>query len=192
MLYSIPSGQSQSYLTRLIVIDPMVSNKASTTGTSTSSSNTSNTSHILLPSLKFLWEIYRAILDILRSNSKLEHVYHITAQSALKFCHTYHRKMEFRHLCDMLRTHLGNLRQFGSTITTSSNADEDGKSSHKVHYIWSFCGFFSLRFFSPRLTCLLIFAYHWNVEKIGTWLGRLDGRIDWIVPTNTICSIGNR
>lgn len=129
------SASPQSILLSMIAIDPMVSNKASTTGTSTSS-NTSNTSHILLPSLKFLWEIYRAILDILRSNSKLEHVYHITAQSALKFCQTYHRKMEFRHLCDMLRTHLGNLRQFGSTITaTASDPNEDGKSNHKVQMI---------------------------------------------------------
>lgn len=71
-------------------------------------------SSILLPSLKFLWETYRAILDILRSNSKLEHVYHTAAQGALKFCRVYRRRMEFRHLCDMLRVHLGNLRQFGS------------------------------------------------------------------------------
>ena len=69
---------------------------------------------VLLPSLKFLWETYRAILDILRSNSKLEFVYHSAAQGALKFCRIYKRRMEFRHLCDMLRMHLGNLRQYGS------------------------------------------------------------------------------
>jgi len=85
-------------------------------------------SAMLMPSLKFLWETYRAVLDILRSNSKLEHVYHAAAQNALRFCKTYRRRMEFRHLTDMLRTHLGNLRQYGSLFDT----DENVKSSNKV------------------------------------------------------------
>lgn len=68
---------------------------------------------LLVPSLKFLWEIYRAILDILRSNSKLEHVYHATSVSAFKFCRVYQRRTEFRRLCDLLRMHLGNLQKYG-------------------------------------------------------------------------------
>lgn len=68
---------------------------------------------LLLPSLKFLWEIYRAILDILRSNSKLEHVYHATSVSAFSFCRAYQRRTEFRRLCDLLRMHLGNLQKYG-------------------------------------------------------------------------------
>ena len=68
---------------------------------------------LLLPSLKFLWEIYRAVLDILRSNSKLEHVYHATSVSASKFCRSYQRRTEFRRLCDLLRMHLGNLQKYG-------------------------------------------------------------------------------
>mmetsp|Transcript_20202 Transcript_20202/g.43642 ORF Transcript_20202/g.43642 Transcript_20202/m.43642 type:complete len:1001 (+) Transcript_20202:70-3072(+) len=85
-------------------------------------------SAMLLPSLKFLWETYRAVLDILRSNSKLEHVYHMAAQSALNFCKTYRRRMEFRHLCDMLRNHLSSLRQYGNLFETTENT----KSSNKV------------------------------------------------------------
>lgn len=85
-------------------------------------------SALLLPSLKFLWETYRAILDILRSNSKLEHVYHAAAQNALRFCRVYKRRMEFRHLCDMLRVHLGNLRQYGNIIDTG----DDSKTNNKV------------------------------------------------------------
>jgi translation initiation factor 3 subunit A len=84
-------------------------------------------STLLLPSLKFLWETYRAVLDILRSNSKLEHVYHSAAIVALRFCRVYKRRMEFRHLCDMLRMHLGNLRQYGNIKSA-----EDGKQSNKV------------------------------------------------------------
>jgi len=74
---------------------------------------------LLLPSLKFLWEIYRAILDILRSNSKLEHVYHATSVNAFQFCRTYQRRTEFRRLCDLLRMHLGNLQKYGDDSSAS-------------------------------------------------------------------------
>lgn len=88
---------------------------------STDPAKSQRDSTVLLPSLKFLWETYRAILDILRSNSKLEFVYHAAAQNALQFCQTYKRRMEFRHLCDMLRLHLGNLRQYGGDEDIKSN-----------------------------------------------------------------------
>jgi translation initiation factor 3 subunit A len=51
-------------------------------------------STLLLPSLKFLWETYRAVLDILRSNSKLEHVYHAACMGAFKFYQAYKRRTE--------------------------------------------------------------------------------------------------
>ena len=95
---------------------------------STDPAKSQRDSALLLPSLKFLWETYRAVLDILRSNSKLEHVYHSAAQGALRFCRVYKRRMEFRHLCDMLRMHLGNLRQYGSIKVIG----EDGKQNNKV------------------------------------------------------------
>jgi len=68
---------------------------------------------ILFPALKFLWEVYRAVLDILKSNSKLERLYHGAAVSALRFCAEYKRRVEFRRLCDMMRMHLGNLTKYG-------------------------------------------------------------------------------
>lgn len=86
-------------------------------------------SALLLPSLKFLWETYRAVLDILKSNSKLEHVYHSAAVGALRFCRTYKRRTEFRRLCDMLRMHLGNLQKYGSLAPTPEAAT-DGKSTN--------------------------------------------------------------
>jgi len=143
---------------------------------STDPAKSQRDSALLLPSLKFLWETYRAVLDILRSNSKLEHVYHAAAQGALRFCRVYKRRMEFRyvlvvvtahfvtgritkwdyshislyhllfdhllfcysptnnnnirHLCDMLRMHLGNLRQYGSIDA----GDNDVRTSNKVRW----------------------------------------------------------
>jgi translation initiation factor 3 subunit A len=82
---------------------------------------------LVLPSLKFLWEIYRAVLDILRSNSKLEHVYHSAAVGALRFCRVYQRRTEFRRLCDMLRMHLGNLQRFGEETTASASSKPNSK-----------------------------------------------------------------
>jgi len=90
-------------------------------------SKTQKETAVVLPSLKFLWETYRAVLDILRSNSKLEHLYHSAALGALEFCKVYKRKTEFRRLCDMLRQHLGNLQKYGG-----GEVDGGGKMNSKV------------------------------------------------------------
>ena len=98
---------------------------------STDPQKTQRDSTLLLPSLKFLWETYRAVLDILKSNSKLEHVYHAAALGALRFCRVYKRRTEFRRLCDMLRMHLGNLQKYGESATTV--ATDDNKPNSKVN-----------------------------------------------------------
>lgn len=85
---------------------------------------------LLLPALKFLWEVYRAVLDILKSNSKLERLYHGVAASALRFCGEYKRRVEFRRLCDMMRMHLGNLTKYGGVGMT--RFEESGKPNNKV------------------------------------------------------------
>jgi translation initiation factor 3 subunit A len=146
-------------------------------------------SALLLPTLKFLWETYRAILDILRSSSKLEHVYHAAAQQALLFCQTYNRRVEFRHLTDMLRTHLGNLRQYGSV--TAEN--DESRSNHKVctrkgpSHENNGCGKCSTNdrnhSFFPLLVCFLLL--------LGSWLGRLDNRIHRVALADTLLSAGD-
>ena len=87
---------------------------------------TQRDSTLLMPSLRFLWETYRTVLDILKSNTKLEHVYHAAAVGALQFCRVYKRRTEFRRLCDMFRLHLGNLQKYGNV------ASDDSKTNNKV------------------------------------------------------------
>ena len=74
---------------------------------------------VLVPWLKFLWETYRSVLDILRTNSKLEKVYHSTSVKAFEFCRRFERKTELRRLCETLRQHLSNLQRAAATNNTN-------------------------------------------------------------------------
>ena len=66
---------------------------------------------LVTPWLKFLWETYRTVLEILRNHAKLEHLYTYTAQEAFNFCETYNRKTEFKRLSEILRNHLQGLNK---------------------------------------------------------------------------------
>ncbi|KAG2498414.1 hypothetical protein HYH03_003672 [Edaphochlamys debaryana] len=64
---------------------------------------------LVTPWFRFLWESYRSVLEILRTNPKLEPLYAMTATKAFHFCLQYKRTTEFKRLCDILRQHLTNL-----------------------------------------------------------------------------------
>uniref|UniRef100_A0A7S3HP73 PCI domain-containing protein n=1 Tax=Spumella elongata TaxID=89044 RepID=A0A7S3HP73_9STRA len=66
---------------------------------------------VVVPWLKFLWESYRAILELLYKIPKLEKAYHSFCEKAFKFCLEYNRVLEFKRLCDTLRMQLTNLQK---------------------------------------------------------------------------------
>jgi len=49
------------------------------------------------------------ILDVLKSNSRLEEVYHETSRQAFEFCRANTRPQEFKRLCDILRKNFQDL-----------------------------------------------------------------------------------
>jgi len=61
---------------------------------------------VLTPWLKFMWDCYRQVLDLLRNNSRVEKLYHTVARKAFMFCYKYDRRTEFRKICDNLRNHI--------------------------------------------------------------------------------------
>lgn len=67
---------------------------------------------ILTPWVKYLWEAYKTILELLRNNNKLQNVYQVTARAAFRFCKTFKRPGEFRRLCEMLRKHLVTIAKY--------------------------------------------------------------------------------
>ncbi|CAI9103201.1 OLC1v1001647C1 [Oldenlandia corymbosa var. corymbosa] len=56
--------------------------------------------------LKFLFEAYETVLEILKNNSRLEGIYAATARSAFQFCRQHNQATEFRRLCETIRSHL--------------------------------------------------------------------------------------
>lgn len=85
---------------------------------------------IVTPWLKFLWETYRTVLDILKNNARLEVMYQSTAHQAFQFCLKYTRKTEFRRLCELLRNHLQNAAKYSSQMNAINLSDPDTLQRH--------------------------------------------------------------
>lgn len=85
---------------------------------------------IVTPWLKFLWEVYRMVLDIFKNNARLEIMYQTTAHQAFQFCSKYARKTEFRRLCELLRNHLQNAAKFSSQMHAINLSDPETLQRH--------------------------------------------------------------
>eukprot|EP01033_Poteriospumella_lacustris_P008642 gene8642-6221_t len=66
---------------------------------------------MVVPWLKFVWEVYRAAVELLSRITKLDKVYHIVSRRAFQFCQDNNRRTEFRRLCEMLRSQLENTQK---------------------------------------------------------------------------------
>ena len=85
---------------------------------------------IVTPWLKFLWETYRTVLEILKNNARLEVMYQQTALQAFSFCQKYVRKTEFRRLCELLRNHVQNAAKYQSQMHAINLSDPDTLQRH--------------------------------------------------------------
>nr|CEG04301.1 unnamed protein product [Fusarium clavum] len=85
---------------------------------------------IVTPWLKFLWEAYRTVLDILRNNARLEILYQSTATQAFDFCLKYTRKTEFRRLCELLRNHVQTAAKYSTQMHAINLSDPDTLQRH--------------------------------------------------------------
>lgn len=85
---------------------------------------------IVTPWLKFLWEAYRTVLDILRNNARLEVLYQSTAMQAFDFCLKYARKTEFRRLCELLRNHVQTAAKYSAQMHAINLSDPDTLQRH--------------------------------------------------------------
>jgi len=85
---------------------------------------------IVTPWLKFLWETYRTVLDILRNNARLEMMYKTTAMQAFEFCKKYARKTEFRRLCELLRNHVQTAAKYSAQMHAINLSDPDTLRRH--------------------------------------------------------------
>ncbi|KAJ0108588.1 eukaryotic translation initiation factor 3 subunit a [Diaporthe amygdali] len=85
---------------------------------------------IVTPWLKFLWEAYRTVLDILRNNARLEILYQSTAMQAFDFCLKYTRKTEFRRLCELLRNHVQTAAKYSQQMHAINLNDPDTLQRH--------------------------------------------------------------
>ena len=85
---------------------------------------------IVTPWLKFLWEAYRTVLEILKNNARLEVMYQSTALQAFGFCLKYARKTEFRRLCELMRNHVANAAKYQSQVHAINLSDPDTLQRH--------------------------------------------------------------
>lgn len=85
---------------------------------------------VVTPWLKFLWETYRTVLEILKNNARLEVMYQTTALQAFQFCQRYTRKTEFRRLCELLRNHVQNAAKYAAQMHAINLSDPDTLQRH--------------------------------------------------------------
>lgn len=67
---------------------------------------------LVTPWVKFLWESYRNMLELLKNNNTVQTVYAAVAKDAFRFCLNFQRRTEFRKLCDTVMKCCGEVKYF--------------------------------------------------------------------------------
>ena len=97
-------------------------------------SSEENLQRSVINSLRFLWEVYKLSLDLLKTNGRMVAAYKDSAISAIVFCEKYKRGSECRKLSEILRSHLQNIiriqnTQGSASLTYMMKLDEDTLSN---------------------------------------------------------------
>ena len=66
---------------------------------------------LFLNEQKFIWEAYKTLLDLTKTNSKLFNLYAQILKDCFSFCGENQRNHEFKALCDSVRNHLYTLKK---------------------------------------------------------------------------------
>jgi len=88
------------------------------------------------PFIKFLWESFRAILDLVRNKPKLELTYFNTSVQAMRFCVTYDRKQEFKRIGEMLRSHFQQLITHGAANNAMISIESIQASQNSLNCLY--------------------------------------------------------
>ena len=67
---------------------------------------------LLLPWIRFLWECFRLVLDVVKNNNRLFDVYHRMCARAYEYCLAYKRTYEFRKLQELIQRHLHDQQKY--------------------------------------------------------------------------------
>lgn len=67
---------------------------------------------LLTPWIDYVWDAYRTCLDVLKNFGKLDDVYHRVASKAMDFCIKFELTLEFKKLCETLRSHLNTVEKY--------------------------------------------------------------------------------
>ena len=124
VLEQIEDLEQAEYTPESLVLSSLLFTSSSTAAGSAADKDRTDR-EVVTPWLKFLWESYRSLLDVLKYSSKLEVLYQKTAHKAFDFCLKYKRKMEMRRLCELLRNHLSGVAKIsGQSYAVDLNNSE--------------------------------------------------------------------
>ncbi|GMM37863.1 translation initiation factor eIF3 core subunit A [Saccharomycopsis crataegensis] len=75
---------------------------------------------LLTPYLKFMYDVYKSSLDIIRNIKQLEVIYCTIVNHSFKFCESFQRKLEFKKFSELIRIHLQSINFYANNQSHNS------------------------------------------------------------------------